>query len=82
VAWGPGQHLRFADERLRPGFDLLFRRGELPPGRIVELGCGAGVHTKAMAEGRPNLLPDRRRFLVARAYPNPHEGRRAWRIGW
>ncbi len=50
MAWDPAQYLRFADERLRPGFDLLSRVGELPPGPIVELGCGTGVHTRAIAE--------------------------------
>ena len=54
MAWDPAQYLRFADERLRPGFDLLARIGELPPGPIVELGCGTGVHTRALAERWPD----------------------------
>jgi trans-aconitate 2-methyltransferase len=54
MAWDPAQYLRFADERLRPGFDLLARIGELPPGPIVELGCGTGVHTNAIAERWPD----------------------------
>jgi trans-aconitate 2-methyltransferase len=51
--WDPVQYLKFADERLRPGFDLLARIGELPPGPITELGCGTGVHTSAIAARWP-----------------------------
>jgi trans-aconitate 2-methyltransferase len=54
MAWDPAVYLEFADERLRPGFDLLARVGELPPGPIVELGCGTGVHTRAIATRWPN----------------------------
>ena len=54
MAWDPAQYLRFADERLRPGFDLLARIGALPPGPIFELGCGTGVHTRAIAERWPD----------------------------
>jgi trans-aconitate 2-methyltransferase len=50
MAWDPAQYLRFSDERLRPGFDLLARVGELPPGPVAELGCGTGVHARAVAE--------------------------------
>jgi trans-aconitate 2-methyltransferase len=52
--WDPVQYLKFADERLRPGFDLLARIGELPPGPITELGCGTGVHTRAIAARWPD----------------------------
>jgi trans-aconitate 2-methyltransferase len=54
MAWDPAVYLEFADERLRPGFDLLARVGELPPGPIVELGCGTGVHTRALASRWPD----------------------------
>src|SRR5258708_16625786 len=54
MAWDPALYLKFADERLRPGFDLLARIGELPAGPIVELGCGTGVHTRAIAERWPD----------------------------
>src|ERR1700687_216436 len=50
VAWDPATYLRFSDERLRPGFDLLSRVGDLPPGALAELGCGTGVHARAIAE--------------------------------
>jgi trans-aconitate 2-methyltransferase len=54
MEWDPVQYLKFADERLRPGFDLLGRIGELPPGPITELGCGTGVHTRAIAARWPD----------------------------
>jgi trans-aconitate 2-methyltransferase len=54
MAWDPAEYLKFADERLRPGFDLLARIGDLPPGPIVELGCGTGVHTRAIAARWPD----------------------------
>jgi trans-aconitate 2-methyltransferase len=54
MAWDPAVYLKFADERLRPGFDLLARVGELPPGPIVELGAGTGVHTRAIAARWPD----------------------------
>jgi trans-aconitate 2-methyltransferase len=54
MAWDPAVYLKFADERLRPGFDLLARVGDLPPGPIVELGCGTGVHSRAIASRWPD----------------------------
>jgi len=54
MEWDPAQYLKFADERLRPGFDLLARIGELPGGPITELGCGTGVHTRAIAARWPD----------------------------
>lgn len=53
MSWDPLQYLKFSGERLRPGFDLLARIGELPPGPIYELGCGTGVHARALAERWP-----------------------------
>jgi len=56
MAWDPGQYLKFSDERLRPGFDLLARVGELPPGPVADLGCGTGVHVRAIAERWPERV--------------------------
>jgi trans-aconitate 2-methyltransferase len=79
MAWDPAQYLRFADERLRPGFDLLPRIGDLPPGPIVELGCGTGVHTQAIAERWPD-----RRVSGVDASPEmlAQAASRGSRIGW
>jgi trans-aconitate 2-methyltransferase len=88
MAWDPGQYLRFADERLRPGFDLLARVGALPPGPIVELGCGTGVHTRALAErwpDRPVTGIDASPEMLAQVAPGPPNMRclvadiRGWR---
>jgi trans-aconitate 2-methyltransferase len=53
MAWDPSQYLKFAGERLRPGFDLLARIGDLPAGPVWDLGCGTGEHARAMAERWP-----------------------------
>jgi trans-aconitate 2-methyltransferase len=56
MAWDPATYLRFSDERLRPGFDLLARIGELPAGPLAELGCGTGAHARAIAERWPERV--------------------------
>ncbi len=56
MVWNPQQYLRFGGERQRPGFDLLAQIGDLPPGPIYDLGCGTGIHARALAE----RWPDRR----------------------
>jgi trans-aconitate 2-methyltransferase len=50
MPWDPNQYLKFSDERLRPGFELMARIGELPRGEVWDLGCGTGDHVRAMAE--------------------------------
>jgi trans-aconitate 2-methyltransferase len=80
MAWDPVQYLKFADERLRPGFDLLARIGDLPAGPIVELGCGTGVHTRALAArwpDRPVAGVDASPEMLAKAAAAP--SRIAWR---
>jgi trans-aconitate 2-methyltransferase len=56
MAWDPAQYLKFGDQRLRAGFDLLARVGLLPPGTLYELGCGTGVHARAIAERWPDRM--------------------------
>ena len=51
--WDPGQYQRFAGERGRPFFDLLARVGASDPGYVVDLGCGPGNLTAALAERWP-----------------------------
>ena len=53
MTWDPAQYLKFSDQRLRPGFDLLAHVGELPAGSVADLGCGTGVHARAMGERWP-----------------------------
>jgi trans-aconitate 2-methyltransferase len=51
--WDPAQYLRFGDERSRPFFDLVGRIGAEHPGRVVDLGCGPGQLTAALAARWP-----------------------------
>ncbi|HLB97792.1 MAG TPA: methyltransferase domain-containing protein [Acetobacteraceae bacterium] len=54
AAWDPAQYLRFSDQRLRPALDLL---GQVPltePGRVVDLGCGAGNVTAILKQRFPS----------------------------
>jgi trans-aconitate 2-methyltransferase len=50
VDWSPDQYLRFEAERTRPFWDLveLVHRGAIE--RAVDLGCGPGANTVAVAE--------------------------------
>ena len=54
--WNPGAYARFRGLRLRPALDLLAQVPELPPGDVVDLGCGDG----AVAEALRARFPDRR----------------------
>jgi trans-aconitate 2-methyltransferase len=74
MAWDPTLYLKFGDERLRPGFDLLARIGELPAGPLYELGCGTGVHARALAQRWPDrslTAIDQSREMLAKAAAEP-----------
>jgi trans-aconitate 2-methyltransferase len=47
--WDPGQLRRFAVERERPFWDLLARVRAVDPSYVVDLGCGSGELTGALA---------------------------------
>lgn len=47
--WNPGAYARFRGLRLRPALDLLAQVGDLPPGDIIDLGCGDGAAAVALA---------------------------------
>jgi trans-aconitate 2-methyltransferase len=51
--WDPAQYLSFADERSRPFFDLTGRILAERPGLVVDLGCGPGQLTAALASRWP-----------------------------
>lgn len=54
MSWDAAQYLKFAAPRLRPALDLLARVPEdLPPGPLVDLGCGTGSATLAIAARWP-----------------------------
>lgn len=52
--WDPRQYLKFADLRLRPALDLLARIPHEAPGRVYDLGCGAGNVTRRLAAKWPD----------------------------
>ena len=53
MSWDTDQYFKFADHRLRPAIDLLARVGAERPGRVVDLGCGAGNITRLLADRWP-----------------------------
>ncbi len=54
AAWDPAQYLRFSDQRLRPALDLLAQVPLTAPGRVVDLGCGAGNVTVILKQRFPS----------------------------
>src|SRR5947209_15981319 len=51
--WDAGQYLRFGGERARPFFDLIAQIGATDPRHVVDLGCGPGNLTVALAQRWP-----------------------------
>lgn len=81
AAWNPAQYLLFGDARLRPGFELLARVGELPLGPLYELGCGTGAHARAIAERWPDrrvVAIDHSPAMLAEARATPAPANLAW----
>ncbi len=79
MAWNPQQYLKFADERLRPGFDLLAQINDLPDGALFDLGCGPGAHARAIAArwpGRAVTGVDNSAAMLSEAAKDPSA------IGW
>ncbi len=52
-AWDSQQYLKFADERTRPSVDLTARVALDAPARAIDLGCGPGNSTAAVARRWP-----------------------------
>lgn len=57
-SWDPQTYLAFADERSRPFFDLLARVQATDPAYVVDLGCGPGQLTAALAQRWPQARVD------------------------
>lgn len=73
--WSPGAYGRFRGLRLRPALDLLAQVPELPPGVVVDLGCGAGAAAEALAgrfPGRRLLGVDSSPAMLAEARSTGH----------
>lgn len=83
--WDAAQYLRFGDERSRPFFDLTGRIGADKPEYVVDLGCGPGHLTEALAQRWPGArvagVDNSREMIEAaqarvRAAPAPDEPER------
>jgi trans-aconitate 2-methyltransferase len=53
AAWDPATYLRHAGERARPFADLVARVDAAEPREVVDLGCGTGETTAALARRWP-----------------------------
>ncbi|HEX2247237.1 MAG TPA: methyltransferase domain-containing protein, partial [Arthrobacter sp.] len=53
MKWDPSKYAEFADYRSRPFFDLTGRIAVDEPRRVVDLGCGPGGLTAALADRWP-----------------------------
>src|SRR5690606_14912631 len=51
--WNPAAYSAFRSLRLRPALDLLAQVPDLPPGDVVDLGCGDGAAAGALAARFP-----------------------------
>ncbi|MHB1593242.1 MAG: methyltransferase domain-containing protein [Streptosporangiaceae bacterium] len=51
--WNPSLYRNYAGERARPFLDLTARIGAESPGHVVDLGCGPGEMTAALARRWP-----------------------------
>lgn len=54
--WDPALYVRFGDHRGRPFFDLTSRVGADAPLHVVDLGCGPGTLTAALADRWPDAV--------------------------
>ncbi|PZR00552.1 MAG: trans-aconitate methyltransferase [Cereibacter sphaeroides] len=53
--WDPEAYSRFRGLRLRPALDLLAQVGVLPPGPVVDLGCGDGAVAPELKRRFPDM---------------------------
>lgn len=54
MTWNPAKYAQYADHRGRPFFDLVSRIDSAAPRRVVDLGCGPGELTAALAVRWPD----------------------------
>jgi trans-aconitate 2-methyltransferase len=84
--WDPEQYLRFGDERSRPFYELVGRIAAEHPGTVVDLGCGPGTLTAALARRWPDaevrgIDSSAEMIEAARALPAAAGGRLSFALG-
>ncbi|HET9132235.1 MAG TPA: methyltransferase domain-containing protein, partial [Terriglobia bacterium] len=82
--WSPAQYHRYNNERSRPFFDLLAQVHLEQVQTIVDLGCGSGELTLALAERWPTsrvLGVDSSPEMIAEAKPHELPGRMTFELG-
>ena len=79
LKWDPDRYERFRRERERPGLDLIEMVEVRPDLDVVDLGCGTGRLTRALADRLPGarvLGLDRSEEMLARAAAHARPGLR------
>jgi trans-aconitate 2-methyltransferase len=81
AAWDPAQYQRYADHRGRPMRDLLARVTTPEPRVVVDVGCGPGDQTRALADRWPGARViglDSSAEMLTRARQDDVDGRVEW----
>ena len=76
TVWDPGHYLRYADERSRPFVELTARIEAADPRSVVDLGCGPGQLTAALADRWPSATVagiDSSAEMIAAAHQAAHQ---------
>lgn len=84
ATWDPQQYERFGDLRTRPFVDLISRVGAEDPATVLDLGCGNGPTTLALAERWPRasvIGVDNSQAMLERAQDVDTERRVRWEFG-
>ena len=79
--WNPQQYEMFSDQRRRPFADLAVRVGASSPQIVVDLGCGSGGPTLALAARWPQarvIGVDSSQEMLDQARVNDPRGRVQW----
>jgi len=84
--WDPDEYRRFGDERSRPFFDLVARVAAEAPRVVMDLGCGPGTLTAALAHRWPGaevrgLDSSAEMIGAARALPAGGDRRLSFALG-
>jgi len=91
VPWNPERYLRFADQRMRPGLELLARIPPLDAHHIADLGSGTGHLTARLSERWPSasvvgvdssaeMIDRARRDHKQSTWPQPARPRLTWAL--